>query len=60
MAMKLVPNEAAASIAARLKTIERCEEIIRETATRYDGLKAFEAELSKLGVAEKVAALLKR
>lgn len=60
MALKLVPAEAAASIAARLKTIEQCEAIIRETVVRYDGLRAFEAELAKRGISDKVAALMKK
>lgn len=60
MALKLVPDEAADSIAARLKTIEQCESIIRATVQRYDGLRAFEAELVRRGIAEKVSALMKR
>lgn len=56
MAVKftLVPDEAAASIAQRIKLIETCEAYVRETVARYDGLKAFEAELAKHGVADKV------
>ena len=62
MAMKLtlVPSEAAESIAARVRLIEQCEAYIKATVARYDGLKSFEAELSKHGVTEKVAAVLKR
>jgi len=62
MAVKLtlVPDEAAASIAQRVALLETCEKYIRETVARYDGLKAFEAELAKRGVAEKVAAIIKR
>lgn len=56
MAVKLtlVPDEAAASIEMRIKLIEQCERFVRETVIRYDGLKAFEAELEKRGIATKV------
>lgn len=56
MAVKLtlVPDEAAASIEMRIKLIEQCERFVRETVIRYDGLKAFEAELEKRGIAAKV------
>ena len=62
MAVKLtlVPEEAAQSIAARIQTLEACEKFVRETVSRYDGLKAFEAELAKHGVAEKVQTIVKR
>lgn len=58
--LTLVPDEAAESIAARIRLIEQCEKHIKETVARYDGLRAFDAELNKRGVAEKVAAILKR
>lgn len=58
--LTLVPDEAAASIAARIKTIHQCEQYIRETVKRYDGLKAFEAELEKHGVSDGVTAIMKR
>lgn len=60
IALKLVPNLAAESIAVRIATIASCEKYIRETVARYEGLKIFEAELAKLGVSEAVQAVLKR
>lgn len=53
--LKLVPTDAAESVAERIKLIEACEAYIRQTVARYDGLKAFETALAKHGVAEKVA-----
>lgn len=58
--LRLVPVEAAASIAARIKTIQQCEAYIRETVKRYDGLKAFESELVKHSVSEAVLEITKR
>lgn len=49
-ALRLVPNEAAASIAARVKTIRQCQAYIRETAARYDGLAAFTKALEAVGL----------
>ena len=57
--LRLVPDEAAASIAARLKVIEQCKAMIRETVKRYDGLKAFEDQLAAHGVKDDVDRLMK-
>lgn len=48
--LRLDPENAAASIANRCRTIGQCIAYIRATAERYDGLKAFDAELEKHGV----------
>lgn len=56
----LVPNEAAASVAAKIKTIQQCEAIIKSIVARYDGLKAFDAELEKLGVLNAVRQIIKK
>ena len=55
--LRLDPENAAKSIKARLDTIRQCENYIRETVTRYDGLKAFEARLAEMGVAEAAHAI---
>lgn len=57
--LRLVPDQAAASIAARINTIQQCKVMIRETVKRYDGLKAFEDHLSVHGVKEAVDSLMK-
>jgi hypothetical protein len=57
--LRLVPDQAAASIAARIKTIENCKAMIRETVKRYDGLKAFEDHLAAHGVKDAVDRLMK-
>lgn len=57
---KLVPAEAAASVAARVRTLQQCEKAVREVAARYQGVKDFDAELKKLGVGAAVAAIIKR
>lgn len=48
--LRLDPEAAAQSIAVRVKTIAQNVEWVRDVAARYDGLKAFEAELEKLGI----------
>lgn len=53
-ALRLDPENAAKSIKARLDTIRQCEDYIRETVTRYDGLKAFEVRLAELEIADAV------
>jgi hypothetical protein len=58
--LRLVPSQAAESIAARLKTIEQCRAIIVATVERYDGLKAFEAELEARGIKDAVDQLMKQ
>ncbi len=60
MAVKLilVPEEAAASIAVRIKQIQQAEAYVRDVVSRYDGLKSFEAELAKHGVSEAVKAIV--
>lgn len=50
--LRLDPDNAARSIKVRLDTIQQCEAYIRETVTRYDGLRAFEAKLADLGIAD--------
>lgn len=57
--LRLVPDQAAASIAARIKVIENCKAMIRETVKRYGGLKAFEDQLGKAGVKDAVDRLMK-
>lgn len=57
--LRLVPDQAAASIAARVKVIENCKAMICETVKRYDGLKAFEDQLARLGVKDAVDRLMK-
>lgn len=57
MALRLEPDSAALSIKRRIDLIDQCEAYIRATVQRYDGLKAFEAELEKHGIKERVAAL---
>lgn len=56
----LVPEEAAESIAVRVKSIKQAEAYIKEVVARYDGLKAFEAELQKHGVSKDVLDIIKR
>jgi hypothetical protein len=56
--LRLDPDNAAKSIAARLKTIEQCETYIRETVARYDGLKSFEKGLEALGATDRVRAIV--
>lgn len=56
--LRLVPDQAAASIAARLKVIEQCKAMIRDTVKRYDGLKAFEDQLAGHDVKEAVDRLM--
>ena len=58
--LTLVPEEAAASIAQRVKLIKSCEVYIKDVVGRYDGLKAFEAELAKHGVAKDVLDIIKK
>lgn len=48
--LRLAPTEAAASIAARVRTIKACQTYIRETAARYDGLAAFTKALEAVGL----------
>ena len=55
----LVPEEAAASIEARVKTIAQCKAYVRETMKRYEGLKALDAELEKRGILKAVAQIAK-
>ena len=58
--LTLVPEEAAASIAQRVKLIRQCEAYIKDVVGRYDGLKAFEAELAKHGVSGDVLDIIKK
>lgn len=55
--LRLEPDSAAKSIGVRLETIRQCEQYIRETMRRYDGLRAFETRLSQMGIAEQVHAI---
>jgi len=50
--LRLAPTEAAASIAARVRTIKACQTYIRETTARYDGLKAFTAAIEAQGLTQ--------
>lgn len=56
----LDPENAAKSVKARLETIRQCEEYIRATVIRYDGLNAFEALLVEHGVSEAAHAIAAR
>lgn len=56
----LVPEQAAASVAAKVKTMQQCEAIIKGIASRYEGLKQFDAELDKRGVLIAVRQLSKK
>jgi hypothetical protein len=56
--LRLEPESAALSIKRRVELIDQCTQYIRETVARYDGLKAFEAELEKHGIKDRVAALM--
>jgi hypothetical protein len=58
---KLIPAEAAASLAARAKTIVACEKYIRETVARYGGITVLEPHLAKHdGALVSITAVLKR
>lgn len=54
----LTPDDAAKSIAARVKTIAQCEEYIRATMARYEGLKSLQILLTEAGVASKVSQIV--
>lgn len=56
----LVPEQAAASVAARVKTVVSCEAWIKDVVKRYDGLKTFEAELQKHGALDVVRQIMKK
>lgn len=58
--LRLVPEEAAESIAVRIRQIKQAEAYIKETVARYDGLKAFEVELQKHGVSKDVLDIIKK
>lgn len=57
--LRLDPENAAASVARRVETILQCMGYVREVVVRYDGLKAFENELARLGVSEPVADIMR-
>ena len=54
------PLRAAASIAARIKSISQAETYIRKVAASYGGQSAFETELARLGIAREVSAIIKK
>lgn len=54
------PFRAAASVAARVKSIAQAEHYIRKVTADYSGEKSFETELARLGIARDVSAILKR
>jgi hypothetical protein len=56
--LSLDPENAAASIAARIETIRKCEQYIKETMVRYDGLKSLQNLLEISGIASKVAEIV--
>lgn len=56
--LSLDPENAALSLAARIETIRKCEQYIKETMARYDGLKSLEALLEQAGIASKVAEIV--
>ena len=55
--LRLDPENAAASVALRIQLIEQSKAYIREVVKRYDGLRQFEDELERLGVAAAVIVL---
>ena len=57
-ALRLDPENAAASIAVRIKTIAQCEDYIRATVARYDGLKAFHELMAAHKIADAVARIV--
>lgn len=56
----LMPHEAAASIAVRIRRIAADEAYVKAVVARYDGLKAFDAELQKHGVSKEVLEIIKK
>ena len=60
MKLSLDPENAAASIAARVETIRKCEAYIKDIMGRYDGLKSLETLLVEAGVAAKVRAVCEK
>ncbi len=60
MKLSLDPENAAASIAARVETIRKCEDYIKDVMGRYDGLKSLDVLLAEAGVADKVRAICEK
>ncbi len=56
--LSLDPENAAASLAARVETIRKCEQYIKETMSRYDGLKSLQDLLEQAGIASKIAEIV--
>lgn len=52
--VKLDPQNAAKSLAVRVRNLIQAEAYIRDTYPRYAGLKTFEAELDKIGIGKVV------
>lgn len=58
--LSLDPENAAASLASRVETIRKCEQYIRETMARYDGLRSLQTLLQQAGIADEVAAICEK
>lgn len=56
--LSLDPENAAKSLAARIKTIQDCEDYVKEVMARYDGLKSLQTLLEQAGIASKVAEIV--
>lgn len=56
--LSLDPENAAKSLAARIKTIQDCEGYVKEVMARYDGLKSLQTLLEQAGIASKVAEIV--
>lgn len=56
--LSLDPENAAKSIASRVETIRKCEDYIKETMARYDGLKSLQDLLTQAGIASKVSTIV--
>ncbi len=56
--LSLDPENAAASLASRVETIRKCEQYIKETMARYDGLKTLQSLLEEAGIADKIAEIV--
>lgn len=58
MTLRLEPESAALSILRRIELIDQCRAYIAATVERYDGLRAFEAELAKHGIKDRIDAIV--
>lgn len=56
--LSLDPENAAKSLAARIKTIADCENYIKEVMARYDGLKSLQTLIEQEGIASRVSEIV--